>query len=255
MKRRTRFLSFALALVMLSVLFVSQAFADGYALYYWDPAMGLYMYNGTHTGIVLCTQLTVREKPSTSAASLGTVKNGHPMLILGISQIGNPNNAFYLVDLPSCGAKNADPGSVGYVKASLVKMDPYFVATTKSTNLYATPWSTDYKNGEQNNRFFLVIEEYPNWYAVQTANDSAGTSFIRTSDVGWYSSGVEKRVITWETPVYDETTWAQIQTVKRLTVASFVTVSGDYTLLVFNEGKSNQFRGWVPTYCVAPLVN
>ena len=255
MKRSLRILSLVFALALLFLLAVPPAVADGYATSYWDPAMGLYLYYGNHYGIVLCTKMTVRDKPATNGASLGSIKNGQPVKILGISRLNDMANAFYLVDLPSTGIAKADPGSVGYVKASLIKMDPYFVATTKTTNLYTTPWSTDLKNGEQANRFFLVIDESPNWYAVQTADGSAGTSFIRTSDIGAYNKGDQKYVITGEAPVYDETTWAQIQTVKRMSVGTLVTVSGDHFLLIFNQGKTNEFRGWVPALYVTPIIN
>ena len=255
MRCRVRFLSLVLTLVLLSALCVPPSFAEGYATAYWDPAMGLYLYNGNHVGIVLGTKLTVREKPATNAASLGSVKNGRPMKILGITRLNDPANAFYLVDLPSTGVKNADPGSVGYVKASLVRLDPYYVAVTKLTNLYATPWSTELKNGEQNDRFFLVIDEGPNWYAVQTTDGSAGTSFIRAGDVKGYSTGGLQYVVTWETPLYDEYSWAQTRTVKRYTVGRVLSSGGDYVLLVFNEGKSGEYRGWIPYENASPLVN
>ncbi len=253
MSRRVRFLSLVLTLVLLSALLVPPAFAD-YATTYWDPAMGLYLYNGNHVGIVLGTKLTVREKPATNAPSLGSVKNGKPVKILGITKLNDPNNAFYLVDLPSTGIKNADPHSVGYIKVSLMKMDPYYIAVKKLTNLYATPWSTELKNGEQNDRFFLVIDEGPNWYAVQTTSDSAGTSFIRAGDVANYSKGVLQYVVTWETPLYDEYTWAQTRTVKRFTVGRLISSGGDYVLLAFSD-KNGEYRGWIPYENASPLVN
>ncbi len=255
MTRLLRILSLALALVLLSALYVPQSFADGYALTYWDATAQAYFYNAGHYGIVLCTKMTVRDRASTNGKALGTIRNGQPVKIVGITQLNQPGSAFYLVDLASCGITTGGPGSYGFAKASLIRIDPCYIATTKLTNLYATPWSTDLKNGEQANRFFLVIDEYPNWYAVQTADGSAGTSFIRTADIGTYSAGNPRYVITRETPVYDEATWAQLQTVKRLSVGTLVTFSGDNVLLVFNQGKVNEFRGWVPALCVASLLN
>lgn len=252
--RSVRFLSLVLALVLLFTLAAPPARAD-YAASYWDPAMGLYRYSGNHVGIVLATRLTVRERPATNAASLGSVKNGRPMRILGITRLDDPANAFFLVDLPSCGVKDADPGSVGYVKVSLVKLDPYFIAATRLTNLYATPWSTELKNGEQNDRFFLVVDEGPGWYAVQTISDSAGTSFIRTGDVGNYSKGALQYVVTWETPLYDEVTWTQTRTVKRFAVGRLISSGGDHVLMVFDEGKSTEYRGWIALEHASPLVN
>ena len=62
--RRVRFLSMVLVFVLLWALAVPPALAD-YAASYWDPAMGLYRYNGNHVGIVVAT----REGTGTGSAS------------------------------------------------------------------------------------------------------------------------------------------------------------------------------------------
>lgn len=255
MKLFSRILTLLLAGILLPALAVFPAQADGIgdaATYNWSPSSGGTGYSDSHYGIVTATRLTVRSQPSTRASSLGTIKNGQPVKILGTSA----DDEFFMVDLQSCGIPSVEPGAAGYVKASLVRRDPVFLATTKTTSLYATPWTQALKNGEQSNRFFLVLEQSNNWYAVQTLESSAGTSFIRSRDVGQYSPSYPGLyVVTWDAPVFDESTWAQTRTAKRFTPASLVSSSGDNVLMVFNPGTGNEYRGWISAQYIAPLVN
>ncbi len=181
---KLRIVSLLLVLVLLSGLMMSFASADNYTgtagTMVWDAAAQAYLYGEDHYGIVICTRLTVRDRASTGGASLAKLKNGQPVKILGVTA----DSSFYLLDPESCGISDTTRYPYGYVKTELVKIDPYFIATTRLTNLYATPWSTALKNGEQNNRFFLVIDQYNDWYAVQNAESTPGTAFIRTRDVG-----------------------------------------------------------------------
>ena len=93
---KKRLLAMATIVVML-ILLLPAAVADGYTT--WDPASQAYMYNDVHYGIVICTKMNVRNKPSTSGTTYGSIRNGQPVKVLGITQDGN----FYLVDLDSCG--------------------------------------------------------------------------------------------------------------------------------------------------------
>lgn len=254
-KMKNRVLSLLLAALFL-LLPLSFAGADGGSYYdstsYYDSVTDSYLFGTPHTGIVICTKMNVRDRASTNGKSYGSIKNGQPVKILGTSRDGN----FYVIDLQSCGFSNQAAGSYGYAKNSLIKIDPEFIATTKLTNLYATPWSTELKNGEQNGRFFLIIAEYGNWFAVQSAESTPGSAFIRAADVGSYSQYAAKYVVTWDTVTYtDLTTWAQASSVKRFTVGRLQDISGDYTLLLFNEGAANQFSAWVPSLYVAPIRN
>ena len=240
-----------LAAALLMLVFSFSALADGPT--YWDDGTQSYQFYAPSYGIVICRQMTVRDRAATNGASLGSLKNGQPIKILGKSADGN----FYVVDLASCGIQNAGGLTVGYAKSSLIKIDPQFLASTRLTNIYATPWSTALKNGEHVDRFWLVLDQQSNWYAVQAMESSVGTGFILANDIGNYSNYQQKYVITWDNiPLLDESTWAQTQTLRRFSVGTAVSISGnDYTLLVFNEGQPTEFRGWVSDQYIAPIIN
>ena len=242
----------SLAAVVLLIFTLVSASADTYAQTYWDDATQSYLFYEAHYGIVICRQMSVRDQPSTGGASYGMIKNGQPVKILGKSADGN----FYVLDLASCGFQNSGGTAVGYAKTSLLKIDPQFIACTKLTDIYATPWSTEHKIGEHVDRFWLIIDQQSNWYAVQAMESTAGTGFILSSDVGYYSNYQQKYVVTWDNvPLLDEASWSQSQTLSRFSVGALYSVSGDYSLLVFNAGQSNEIRGWVSNQYIAPLVN
>lgn len=258
MKNRCRILSAMLAAVLSLLFCLPCALADGEASWdsasaSWDPNAQAYLYDGEHYGIVLCIRMNVRNAPSTGARAYGMIRNGQPVRIVGVTD----NRQFYLLDLESCGFGSAGGGvTYGYAKSSLIKMDPEFIATTGLTNLYATPWSREKKNGEQTNRFFLVIEAYDNWYAVQATETSPGTAFIRIQDVGRYNNGYQNlRVVTWDTDLYEEGSWARSRSVSRFSVGNVISRSYDSCLMVFNEGTASEFRGWIRTQYTAPIIN
>ena len=243
---KNRILSLLAAAVLLLLLPLSVAGADGVA--YWDPQSRSFLYTEPHYGIVICTKMNVRNRAATSGSAYGSIRNGQPVKILGTSE----NDDFYVLDLASCGFSNAS-ATYGYAKKSLISIDPEYFATTKTTNLYATPWGDGLKNGEQNNRYFLIISEHSGWYAVQATENSPGTAFVKMSDVSRTYQG--RYVVTWDTQLLDESSWAQIQNVKRFTVGRLVQNQGDYSLMIFNEGAANEFRAWILTQYIAPLLN
>lgn len=241
---KKRLLAMATIVVML-ILLLPAAVADGYTT--WDPASQAYMYNDVHYGIVICTKMNVRNKPSTSGTTYGSIRNGQPVKVLGITQDGN----FYLVDLDSCGIPSDQ--YYGYAKASLIKIDPEYLVASRLLNLYATPWGDGLKNGEQTNRVFLVISEANGWYAVQATENTPGTAFIRMKDAPENYTG--RYVVTWDTDLYDDSTMTKYSTVKRFTVGSLIGISGDFSRMVFNEGTNNEFYAWVNSQFVAPVIN
>lgn len=191
--------------------------------------------------------MNVRNRPATSGTTYGSIRNGQPVKILGTSQDGN----FYLLDLASCGIASSE--YYGYAKSSLIKMDPEYIIASRLLNLYATPWGDGLKNGEQNNRAFLVISAVPGWYAVQATDSTPGSAFIRAKDIALDNSG--RYVVTWDTDLYDDNTMAKSGVVKRFTVGSLIGISGEFSRMVFNEGKDNEFRAWVKSQFVAPVIN
>ena len=244
---KKRILALLTALVMLVLLLpLSFAAADGS---YWDAASRSFFYNEPRYGIVICRQMNVRNKASTGGSSYGQIKNGQPVKILGFAE----DDRFYVLDLESCGFKNVAPGSYGYAKSSLIKIDPEFFYAAGTIDLYATPWGDGLKNGEQGKRFFLILSEGNGWYAVQTSESSPGTSFVKASAVS--AAYLSRYVVTWDAPLYDESTGAQIQVAKRFTTGRLINMTGERALLIFNEGTANELRAWISLQYIAPCLN
>ena len=244
-----RVLSMLAALLFL-LLPLSVAGADGEATV-WDQTYQAMRYEEPHYGIVLCRQMKVRNKPSTSGKDYGQIKNGQPVKILGITS----DSKFYVLDLASCGFAGAVPGTYGYAKSSLIKMDPTFFYVSKTTDLFATPWGDGIKNGEQVGRYLMVISKHGNWYAVQTMESYPGTSFVKTGVVR--QSYQSKYIITWNAQLYEnEYTATPFRTVKRFSLTGrLMNIIGDRALLVFNEGKTDQFSAWISSQYIAPVLN
>ena len=254
-----------LALVLLIMAgLITPAMADGGYDYYWNEEMQAYEFNTPRYGIVICTKMNVRNRASTSGKAYGQIKNGQPVKILGVTQKAD----FYVLDLESCGFRNVEPGTYGYAKTGLIKMDPKFISVTKLTNLYSTPWETEYntiwyqrhklKNGEQNGRFFLVIEEREGWYAVQAAETAPGTAFIRERDVDVECTNdyyLARYVTVWETTLLDTTTWADKQKIDRFKECRVLADYGDYYLVSFNMDTEQESRGYISKLYLAPIIN
>lgn len=244
---KNRILSLLLAAILLCLFLpLSAAGADGAS--YWDAASRSYLYYEPHYGIVICRQMSVRNQPSTRGSTYCQIKNGQPVKILGASENGD----FYVLDLASCGVKNAAPGAFGFAKSALIKMDPEYYYAASNTYLYATPWGDGKMNGEQTGRYFLIISAGNGWYAIQTNDSAPGTSFIKASQVAAvYQS---KYVVTWDAPVYDDA-GNQIQIVKRFTTGFLTNMNGESAQLVFNRGQANEFSAWIALQYIAPLLN
>ena len=262
-----------LAVVIITVVAVAtHGIADGEMA--WDEELRAYMFATPHYGIVICTQMNVRIQPDTRAKSLGKIKNGQPVKVLGITE----KSDFYILDVQSCGINNAEEAQYGYVKSSLLKLDPAYIYSAKTLNLYSTPWSVNreeqwynapkLKNGEQDNRYLLVIEQSDNWYAVQSSEDKPGTAFVRIKDVpinnmpvidpntnGAYYYTPIKYVVTWEAPLLDAATKVQTNVVKKYTAGEMLYEDAEYIMLVFNKGMPNEYRGLVSKLYLAPIIN
>ncbi len=237
-----------LAALLLLLLPLSVSFADGEGSY-WDASLQAMRYEEPHYGIVICRQMKVRDRASTSGKEYGQIKNGQPVKILGVTSDGK----FYVLDLESCGF-NAAPGTYGFAKSSLIKLDPTYFYVSKTTDLYATPWGDGIKNGEQSGRYFMIISAYGSWYAVQTMDSSPGTSFVKAGSI--YMSYQSKYVITWDTTLYDEYTEMPLKSVKRFGLTGrLINISGDRALLKFSEGTAEEFNAWVPILYIAPVIN
>ena len=80
-----RILSLLAALLFLLPL--SVAGADGEASY-WDETIQAMRYDQPHYGVVICNQMNVRNRASTSGSAYGKIRNGQPVKILGITSDG-----------------------------------------------------------------------------------------------------------------------------------------------------------------------
>ena len=210
-----------------------------------------YYYNYAHPGTVICTQLTVRTDPSTTASEYGKLKNGQSCSILG--QYGE----WYIIDLASCNYKD-HPTGYGFAKEALIKQDPYWIVLTQYTYMYTTPWQkANKRNGEQSGRVCLVIEEEYPFYAIQCREYTAGTSFVFQWDVGQYSKAGQNLYVCVEDsiPIYDSPWGQQIKTVDKFTIVDVDSVSGIYSHIVVNAGTAKEFSGWIQSQYIQKIIN
>ena len=88
--------------ILVLVVCSACALADG-------EYQSVYNDNYRWSGIVICTNLSIRESPSTSAKRYGQLHNGDVVIIL------DEKDGWYHIDLASTGLPNV-PDGVGYAK-------------------------------------------------------------------------------------------------------------------------------------------
>ena len=265
-------LAILLVYVLFGTLMSTEAYADGYnegayivqdmpyEVYpptypeiYVEPAnpYAQYFYPYSHTGTVVCSRCTLRSEPNARSQEYGKLTNGMTCKIAGKYE------DWLIIDMSSVHVSN-NPGGYAFVKSGLIKQDPYWIATTQYTYLYATPWQTDnMRNGEQSDRFFLVIEEQYPFYAVQCTERAAGTSFIYQWDIGQYSKEGQNLYLCVEdqVPVYEVPTGNVICTVDRYTIVNVNGQSNGMYHVTVNPGTSNEFYGCVNTQHFQRIIN
>lgn len=131
-----------------------------------------------NTAVVISNSISIRVEPKTSATKLFTAKNGNELVI------AYETGDWYCIDLKASGF-NSDY-EFGFVRKDYVVTGGYYIILNKTAYLYDSPWSTK-RNGERvkGDRIF-VKGEHGEWLIVQTTVGSAGTSFIRKSEVDFY---------------------------------------------------------------------
>ena len=210
------------------------------------------MFQYAHYGTVASTRLTVRREPDSNSSGYGKITNGQSCKIVG------RYGGWLILDLSSLGLPDA-PEGIGFVKSNLIRENPYWIATTQYTLMYATPWQkTNLENGEQSDRVFLVLEEEYPFYAVQCTEHAAGTSFIYQSDVGRYSRDGENLYVCAEdkVPLLDSPYGNQISTIDRFTIVNVDSNYGDYTRVTVNFRDYNAaYSGWVKTQYIQKIAN
>ncbi|MBO5143326.1 MAG: SH3 domain-containing protein [Clostridia bacterium] len=161
-----RFLTFILVVIM-TVCSFSEAFAIGSNSV--EPVGRI--------GRVICTSCSLREQPDTSSTRYASLKNSTVVSILGES------GEWYAIDLAVI-----EQEGIGYIFKKYIRADPYYITLPKTVILWADPFGSGKANGEKDKgNELLVISETAEWYCVQTRESSAGSSFIRKSDLGIYS--------------------------------------------------------------------
>ena len=204
--------------------------------------------NGEHSdfacrGIVICTNVTIRNSPSTSASSYGQLHNGDVVHILYES------NGWYAIDLATTGLTNS--GGVGYAKSSLIKAAPYWIVLTSYTPVYADPWYTGNSNGElSTNTPLLVISENDDFFCVQTHTGVAGASFVRKNDVGRITSEFEQGwavIVKGDATFITDNGYGTIKKNKLVQISSW----GEPNSYVFYDG----YYGWIDSDYLQPVIN
>ena len=252
---------FSIILVMMLIFtFVgglTTAFADGYygSNNYYNNYFYAYQYRWS--GIVICTNISIRESPSTSAKRYGQLHNGDVVTIVG------ENNGWYTILLSSTGLKDIplDEGAVGFAKSSLIKSNPGWIVLTQYTNVYDDPWWTGNSNGEfVSGTPLLVKSENEYFYCVQTKGSTAGSSFIRKSDVGRYSpvEGEPGYAVVVDGPVDVWTYYGESYVLGQLKTQDIVQVVewGPESSHIYYKLSDNQFvDAWVSSLKLQPIIN
>ena len=243
----TKKISFTL-IVVISILAITccvSALADGYQYEY------NYAYQYRWNGIVICTNISIRESPSTSAKRYGQLHNGDVVNIVG------EQNGWYLIDLKSTGLKDV-PDGIGYAKSSLIVSNPYWIVLTKYTPVYANPWWTGKSNGEiSSGTPMLVIDENNDFYCVRLHNGQAGVTFVRKYDVGRFNPECEPSycvVVDGPVDVYNYDFSQVIGTLKTLDLVQVVAYSGENAHIYYKIGDS-YYDAWTKTINLQPVIN
>lgn len=136
-----------------------------------------------NNAIVISSSVSVRVSTDTNSTRLASLKNGNTMLV--VAQVGD----WYQIDLSSIGL---EPG-YGYARKQFIALNPRYVeCTLNETVLWADPWGTGLSVGTKGkDDILLVLYETADWYMVQCRESTAGSAFVRKSDIhGGAVSGV-----------------------------------------------------------------
>ena len=202
----------------------------------------------SYTGVVMCTNISVRKTPSTSAQRYGQLHNGD------VVKIYENSNGWLTIDL---GFVNMGEG-VGYIKSSLVKESPCFIVLTKYTPVYADPWWTGESNGEiSGGTPMLLISESRDFYCVQLHTGKAGSTFVRKSDVGRYNPECEPGyavVMDGPIDVYDYNRTQIIGQLKTDNLVQVLSYEYEWSHIYYKSGD-NYYDAWVPTSNLGAVIN
>lgn len=142
------------------------------------------MYKKPVEAVVISTNVSIRERTQENADRIARLSNGDIVNIVGES------GRWYIIDMSTFNQPELK-GKLGYaLKQYFLKNPKWITLTADETYLWADPWGSGISNGSKSKGAkMLVLMETNDWYVVQTRDDSAGSSFIRKSDVNGNSNG------------------------------------------------------------------
>ena len=231
----------ALIMAVLMVLGVCGAIADtGYEEIDYESS-----------AICICTNASIREAPNTSAKRYGQLHNGDVCKIIG------EEGQWAIIDLTSTGLPDVPKDGIGYALKRLFKRSPYWIVLTNYTDVYADPWYSGQSNGALvENTPLLVISENKDFYCTRLKNGQAGVTFVKKSDVGYYTSDYTSSyavVAKGPISVYSDD-WHELGTLKALDIVQVYSWLDDYSYIHI-EIKGETLEGWVDTNCIQPVIN
>ena len=169
-----RILAFALVCAMLA--------CNAYAVSVQEASSGV--TSGNVVGIVTSTTVSIRISPSVNAEKYCTLRNGDEVAIVG--ETGD----WFIINLE---ALEMGLQGHGYARRQYINPATYLYTLPKTVILWADTWGSGVANGEKTAGTTLrVLSENAEWLCVQTRDSSAGSSFIRKSDLGqstWIPNG------------------------------------------------------------------
>ena len=158
--------------MVMAIMFSTVTVAMAETKYYKQPA----------EAVVISTNVSVRERMNENADRIARLSNGDKVNIVGES------GRWYIIDMSTFNQPELI-GVYGYaLKQYFLKNPKWITLTADETYLWADPWGTGISNGSKSKGTkMLVLMETAEWYVVQTRDNSAGSSFIKKSDV--YQNG------------------------------------------------------------------
>ena len=117
-----------------------------------------------YPAVVLCEELTLREKPGTSAKAVKTLRYGDLPIVVGADLPAGPKteNGFVY-----CTLGDSEDSPVGWINADYIFINPAWYVTEKSTAVYAWDDDTAPKVALLDKDVRLpVLKEEADWYVV-----------------------------------------------------------------------------------------
>ena len=117
-----------------------------------------------YPAVVLCEQLTLREKPGSSSKAVRTLKYGDSPIVIGADQ---PAGAKEVNGFVYCTLGDSEDAPCGWINADYIVINPAWYVTSKNTAVYAWDDTAAPKVAllDKDTRLPILKEE-GNWYLV-----------------------------------------------------------------------------------------